>query len=126
MTRRDLVIRNITGNDIKHFYGDAIKHTVRGWAVDIDGVLVAICGVFLTRGCVIAFSEVVPDIDVPHITVWRTAKEIMRRMSGLGYRNIYAIACPKTKTAQAFLNRIGFMHIESSSRGEVFLWQAQQ
>lgn len=123
MTRRDeVVIRPITHDDILAFYGRGLRRTVKGWAIDLNGELAAICGVTIGGGPVVAFSEIKPDLDVPKITVWRTARDLMDRIEALGFKTVFALASPKIPGAPAFLARLGFIHDESSVRGEVFKW----
>lgn len=116
-------IKPITKADIYEFYGRGLPNTCRGWSVYVDQELAAICGVTIGKGIVVAFSEIKKDVQVPNITIWRTAKKVMERISGLGFSTVYAVAQPHLSTAPSFLARLGFQHQESSVRGEVFKWQ---
>lgn len=126
MTKPDpVIIRPIKSDDILAFYGHGLRRTVKGWAVDYNGDLAAICGVTIGRGPVVAFSEIRPGLDVPKITVWRTAKKLMQNIEDQGFKMVFALASPKLPGAPAFLERLGFVHDESSARGEVYKWVIQ-
>lgn len=118
----DPEIRGLTEADIMAFYGHPLKSTVRGWAVYWNNELVAICGVTMGPGVMVAFSDIKPDVVAPKVTVWRVALQMMERIKALNLSTFYAVASPKLPGAPAFLVRLGFKHIESSARGEVFQW----
>lgn len=125
MTGHNIEIRPITSQDILAFYGHGLRETVRGWSVYLDGELAAICGITIGHGIMVAFSEVKPGLEVPKITIWRTANDLMDRIKTLGYKRFFAVASPSIPGAPAFLERLGFIHVESSVRGEVFKWEIQ-
>ena len=119
----DVEIRNLTRADVLAFYGRDLRSTVRGWSVWQNNELAAICGVTMGPGVMVAFSDIKPDIVAPKVTVWRTALRIMEKIKALDISTVYAVASPKLPGAPAFLARLGFKHVESSVRGEVFIWQ---
>lgn len=117
------VIRPLTEADIKDFYGHGLPRPCRGFAVDYRGKLACIVGITIMPTLMLAWSDVKPDVQAPARVVWATAKELMKRLEGLGYSTLYAVAKPEIDTAPAFLKRLGWTHLESSARGEVFIWQ---
>jgi len=118
-------IRPIKSDDIKEFYGtSALRRTCRGWSVYLDGELAGICGITIGRSIVVAFSEIKPGLPVSRRIIWNTAVLLMDMITDLGFSIIYAIADPRHDSAPSFLRHLGFEHIESSVRGEVFRWQA--
>jgi hypothetical protein len=117
------VIRPLTEADIIDFYGKNLPRPCKGFAVDYQGRLACIVGVTITPTLMLAWSDIKPDVVAPHRVVWQTAKELMKRVEGLGFTTLYAVASYDIKTAPAFLKRLGWKHIESSARGEVFTWQ---
>jgi len=125
MVNERVEIRPATRQDIKEFYGNTMRDSCRAWSGFYDGKLVCVAGVAITRNLMLVFMEMRSDDDVPDITVWRGALEIWSKIQDLGYSVLYAVADPKLETAPAFLSRLGFEHIESSVRGEIYRWPLQ-
>jgi len=118
------VIRPLTEDDIRDFYGKNFPHHTRGWAVDHNGKLACIVGVSITPSLILAWSDVKPDVVASKRLVWETAKQLMIKLKDLNYPVIYAVAEHHITGAPAFLKRLGWTHIESSARGELFKWQS--
>lgn len=123
MANDKVEIRPATRHDIKEFYGDKMRNSCRAWSGFYDGKLVCIAGVAITRNLMLVFMEMRTDQEVPDITIWRGALEIWTKIKSLGYDILYAVADPQHENAPAFLHRLGFEHIESSERGEIYRWQ---
>lgn len=119
-------IRPITQADIIEMNGQPLRHTVQGWSIYKDNELAAICGVTFGRGVMIVFSDIKPDVVAPKVTIWRTALKLLDKIRGLNISTVYAVASPKWPGAPAFLERLGFEHVESSVRGEIFRWRIQE
>ena len=119
------LIRPLTEADLKDFYGKNLPRPCRGWAVDYHGKLAAIVGVTIMPTLMLAWSDVKPDVVAPPKVVYKTAQRLMIKIKELGYPVVYAVASYDIKTAPAFLKRLGWTHLESSARGEVFVWQTQ-
>lgn len=116
------VIRPLTEDDLNAFYKKNLPRATKGWAIDYRGKLAAIVGVTIMPTLMLAWSDIKPDVVAPPRVVYETAKELMIKIKGLGYPVVYAVASYDIKTAPAFLKRLGWKHIESSARGEVFIW----
>jgi len=120
-----LEIKPATRHDIKEFYGDKMRDTCRAWSAFYDGKLVCIGGVSITRNLMLVFMEMRTQSEVPKMTIWRGALHVWEKIKALNYPVMYAVADPKLSTAPAFLERLGFEHIESSARGEIYRWVIQ-
>lgn len=112
-------VRGLTNNDIKSFYGQGLKTSSRGWSIYYEDKLFAICGVTFGKSVIIGFSDIDRTIEIPDITIWRMAKDIMKKVDGLGYKDIFAVADEKENTSKAFLRRLGFKPVHSGN-GKVF------
>lgn len=122
----DVEIRLLTEADIIAVNGRSLGHTCQGWAVFYKGEIAAIAGVLFTRPLVLAFSQIKSGLGpVPKRVIWLTAQELWKNIKALGQPVLYAIAAPSIPTAPAFLERLGFTHIETSVRGEIFKWAIQ-
>ncbi len=109
---RDMVIE---------YYGEPFPFPVRAWAVYLDVFLTALSGKAFRKN-MIEFLRDCKNYDVPKKMVWRVTKVIWKKVMDLNYTNLIAVANPSLPTAPRFLARLGFQHIESSERGEVYLW----
>jgi len=118
-------IKPATRHDIKEFYGDTMRESCRAWSAFYDGKLAAIGGVSITRNLMLVFMEMRLESEVPDITIWRSALHIWEKIRKLNYPIMYAVADPNLSTAPAFLERLGFEHVESSARGEIYRWPIQ-
>ena len=92
-------------------------------AIDYKGSLVAIVGITIGDTLLLAWSDIKEGANIPKRVIWQTAKIIMIKLAAFGYPVVYAVAKYEIKTAPAFLKRLGWVHTESSARGEVFRWQ---
>lgn len=110
-------------SDMQEFYGDRPYPTACARLVCLDGVPAAMVGVMLGHGPRTVFCEI--KASAPKKTVWRAAKAVMAHIAAMGYSTLYAIADHKIAGAPAFLKRLGWQHIESSTRGELFIWQTR-
>ncbi len=119
------VVRPIRAEDIREFYNENLPKACRGWAIEYKGKLAAIVGVTITPTLMLAWSDVKPEVVASKRVIFETAKVLMIKVAELGYPVIYAVASPEIKTALDFLKHLGWEHIESSARGELFRWVRQ-
>ena len=119
------LIRPLREQDIREFYKDGLPRACRGWAVEYRGQVACIVGVTIMPTLMLAWSDVKPDVRASKRLIFETAKKLMINIEGLGYPVIYAVANPDILTALGFLTRLGWEHIETSARGEVFRWVKQ-
>lgn len=117
------IIRPLTEADIIEFYGKNYDQPCRGWAIEYKEQLAAIVGVTIMPTIMIAWSDIKPGVTGPKKLAWKTSLELMKKIKALKYPIIYAVASYDIKTAPEFLKRLGWEHIESSARGEIFRWQ---
>lgn len=120
----EIEIRPSVANEVQEMFPE-LNSTVRAWSVYYKGQLACVAGVAITPALMLAFMQIKQGVTAPKMIVWRCAKIIWEKMKGLGYPRLYAIADPELWTAPQFLTRLGFRHIESSARGEVFVWETQ-
>ncbi|MFA7333353.1 MAG: hypothetical protein WC130_03570 [Kiritimatiellia bacterium] len=119
----EYVIRDATRDDMTAICGKRTGATFRAWAVEKNGTLVAVGGVVYGKPLIIGFSRIAAGAEMKPQTVWRLTRKLWNNVMALGHPVIYAIADPDLPTAPAFLERLGFKHIESDVRGEIYEWQ---
>lgn len=120
----DIEIRPSTPDDVRSFF-PTLKTTVRAWSIWYKGELSCVAGVAFTPSLMLAFMQIKEGVEAPKMTIWRCTKIVWENIKSLGFKRLYAMANPKLWTAPQYLERLGFKHIESSARGEVYLWQIQ-
>lgn len=113
-------IRPATFADLQQFYDTNPGDTVRAVSVFADGELAAVAGVRIERGRLTAFSDIKEGITAPKITIWRTAKELMKHVTKT---NAPLLAVCEDERACRFLERLGWKHLKSDDCGEVYQWQ---
>lgn len=118
----DIEIRPATQADVAEFF-PKLDSTVYAWSVFHKGGLVCVSGIAITPTLMLAFSQIKPDLEVSNLTVWRCTKIIWDKMKAMNFNRLYAIADPALWSAPQFLSKLGFKHIESSVRGEIYLWE---
>lgn len=102
-----------TPKDMEEFYGDKPPVTVRAVAVRLGGEIVAVAGV--ARG--VAFCDI-KEVDVPKITIWRHAREIMKILTK-DRKTLMATPSENYPNAARFLERLGFR-----DEGGVYVWRS--
>lgn len=121
----DVTIRPLTMEDMDAMYKGEKYNSCEGWAVDLNGRLAGIAGVANTGMLFLAFSQFTPEaLAVNRRLIVRTAFALWGRIKGLGYKKLYAFADRDLPNAPRFLKSLGFTHIESSARGEMFQWES--
>lgn len=120
----DLEIKPSTAEDVAAFFPE-LTCTVRAWSCFYKGELACVAGVAITPSLMLAFMQIKQGVVAPKMTIWRGALVIWEKIKALGYPRLYAVADESLWTAPQFLERLGFKQIESSARGEVFLWAIQ-
>jgi hypothetical protein len=109
-----VTIRHLTRQDLVDLLQiDALPGTVRGFAVEENGVLRAIAGLLYFRSFVLAFAEMPPDVEKYPVAVVKMARrmqELMRTVKA----PIYAEAAEAHAGSGRLLEYIGFRHVEGS------------
>lgn len=109
-----------TLDDIRRFGPDNAT-TVRALSFFVSGELVAIGGITVERGRLVAFSDICDNLKVPKMTIYRAAREVMKF---IGNRPVLACANSKHPNSGRFLESLGFTHVRTEECGEVYQWQA--
>jgi hypothetical protein len=121
MDRERVLIRTATRQDIETLYPAFAAKSGRCWAVDYDGELAALAGVIREPLVMIAFSVTRPGLEVPPMTIWRTALKLWKNIRDIGVP-VRAIADQSVPGSAAFLERLGFQYIRTSPVGDVYQW----
>lgn len=122
----DPIIKPLTQADVVAFYGKNNVFHCRGWGIHYQGKLAAIVGVTFMPNLMLAWSDIMPDVKASPRLVYATAKLMMEKIKELNYPIVYAIADVRIDTAPAFLKRLGWTHIESSARGNIFSYEREE
>lgn len=102
----DVQIREATLEDIRAFYGKEPPVSVMAWVAVWRGRVACIAGIAFEPYGDVAFSDTVPDLDAPPITIWRTAKRMFDAMTAAGFPLIVPINRHKDKSSR-FLESMG-------------------
>lgn len=87
--------------------------SVRAWAWDVDGEVAAVAGYYLSNGQAVVFSDMIAT--APKIRVWREAKAFMDLLK-------LPAVCRASTGSEQFLERLGWIHMQSTDDGEVYRW----
>jgi hypothetical protein len=113
------ILKPLTLADATAFYGSRPQHTMRGYAVMLDGKPVALGGITYRCGMLCAFSEMKDELRPYKVSIARFA----RRVEGLfGKAPGMAIANPAEPGSGRFLQWLGFEHVATTKEGEVYRW----
>lgn len=107
---------------IREFFGEKPKQTVRAWLVMIDGAPVALGGFAYSGDYIVMFSDLKPDIRRYRKSIVKAAKQIVREATSRHNGAVIALADPNEPTAPSFLTHLGFLYAGSSPDGEVYQW----
>jgi hypothetical protein len=110
-------IRALRKSDIIEFYDEPFPESVRGLAVELDGVPVGVAGVIHTNPLQ-AFSTMRDDLRKYPKTIVRTARQIKIILDSYN-SPIYAYADEDEKNSVNFLKHVGFDQLDDG----VFKWQ---
>lgn len=105
------------------YYGQPPKHTMRGYAVLLNGRPVAVGGLTYRCGVLCAFSEMTDEFRSYRLSIARFARRVGSLFGGAPG---VAVANPEEPTAARFLEWLGFEHAATSKEGEVYRWPRQQ
>jgi hypothetical protein len=114
----DLTIstRRANAQDIRDYYGDAPRETIRAYVADINGSIVGIVGIFRSKDSGIFFSEFKPELQpyLKSITIMRTIKKALSLCDE--YRGpVFALA--DNAESCRLMNRLGFTHLHGAWYG---------
>lgn len=113
--------RPIRKDDVKDFYGDWPKYTVRGFSAEDDGKVIAIGGVYYEGDYAVAFAEMMPEMRSRKKDIARAARMLTAFYKSLN-RKVFAVPSRKEKTAKALLVKLGFVDTgKTCEHGEVMI-----
>lgn len=118
-------IRTATEEDLRKFYNHLPPYATKAWVVEYDGMLASIAGVTYTPSTTICFSDIMPDVDAPDITVWRCTMKIWKLIKKLN-KPLTAICTGEFLNSGPYLKRLGFEHVATIQDQEVYQWPAQK
>lgn len=118
----DLELVPASSDQVRRFFGETPKQTVRAWAVMLDGEPVAIGGFAYSGDYIVMFSNLTPEIRRFPKSLLKAAKQIVREAAARHKGAVIAIADPSEPTAPNFLTHLGFLYVGSSPDGEVYQW----
>ena len=110
-------IRPASREDLEAIYGDEAKpNTFRAYAAVLDEEVLGVAGIYYTDTEALAFSSGVKGAAERYpITAARLTHMVMKLMNGHACK---AVASEEIETAPAFLERLGFKHLD----GRTWLW----
>lgn len=121
MTKSKPVIRPATYADAVAYYGGDPVSSFKGYAVDLDGEIIGICGVFYHEGRPIAFSEMKEPMR-RYIKARAMACRILLKLFDSIGGKVYAFASDTEPTAPYLLAKLGFKPTgEFTSHGEMLV-----
>lgn len=103
-----LFVRAASREDIDAFSDMASKPTVRAIVGEIDGRIVALGGIALSKGRWFAFVDLLAEARPYKMTIMRAARRFFAEASRSGIKYIYAEASPCEPRAVAWMTSLGF------------------
>lgn len=93
--------------DIDAYYGERPRATMRAIAIHLDGITVAIIGLYFDAGRMMAFSEYKPELEpyLKSMAILRAIKAA-QQLFAQSKRPVYAVREECTN----ILERVGFKH----------------
>lgn len=115
--RQDLTYRFATESDLRRFYGELPRQTIRAVVILLNGEPAGIIGLARDAGCEKFFSESKPELDLHRFEVLRAIKLAMSLVES-SKCDVYAVREEGTD----ILLRLGFEHFE----GDIYKWPSFQ
>ena len=102
------IARPATREDITAFSSLKDIPTVKAWCFDLDGRVIALGGLSLTKGRWFAFLDLTDEARAYKMTLMRTAKRMMAEAERMGIRYVYTEADLDEPRSTEWLRRLGF------------------
>jgi hypothetical protein len=117
--RQNVTYRFATESDLRRFYGDLPRPTVRAVVILLDGEPVGVIGLARESGCEKLFSEYKPEMQ-PHLRRFEVLRAIKLAMTLVESAkcDVYAVRDEGTD----ILLRLGFEHVED----DIYKWPSFQ
>lgn len=109
--------------DATAYFGQPPSHSMRGYAVMLDGRPVGLGGITYRCGVLCAFCEIGDELRPYKLSIARFARRIADL---LGDRPGMAVADPREPGSERSLRWLGFEHMATSKEGEVYKWHQSQ
>jgi hypothetical protein len=103
-----VIVRPATREDIEAFSDMPDKPTLRAWAGEIDGRIVALGGFAFSGGRWFAFCDLTEEARKHKFTIARTAHMVLSEARKQGIKFIYAEADPEEPGAVRWMASLGF------------------
>lgn len=117
-----MIVRPASREDIEAFSDMPQKPTLRAWAGEIDGRIVALGGFAFTNGRWLGFCDLTEEARKHKFAIARTAKRVLAEARKQGIRFVYAEADPTEPGARRWLASLGFT-IDPRSK-HLYRWKA--
>lgn len=101
-------VRPATRDDIEAFSDLPDKPTLRAWAGEVDGKIVALGGFAFSHGRWFGFVDLTDEARKHKFTIARAAKMVLSEAKRQGIKFIYAEADPNEPGARRWLASLGF------------------
>ena len=121
MTNHKPEIRASKATDFEEYYGEKLSCSIKGLTAVINDKIVGMAGIAYHKAGMMAFSKLDDEMKKYPVLIMKTAVRF-RQLCSNTKGSIYAIACPKEKTAKNFLSRIGFVYICTNEDGDLYKW----
>jgi hypothetical protein len=117
-----IIIRPATAEDIAAFSDMANKPSIRAWAAELDGRIVGLGGVVLSRGRWLGFADLTPEARPYKMTIARAAIRFLADAKARGVKFIYVEADLSEPTSLRWLESLGF-HLDPRTQ-YLYRWRA--
>jgi len=108
-------IKPITIADYVRFFDKQPDRTIRGYSFYFDGEMIAVFGALLDKDATMLFSDIKKGIDVPKITIWRSAKKALALIDDMK-QPLYA----NSQSSGKFLCSLGFRFHGDTKYGKLY------
>ena len=105
-------VRPATKEDIEAFSSTPNKPTIKAFAGEVDGEVVALGGLALSNGRWVGFCDLRDEARPFRMTIARAAIRVFREAREQGIKYIYAEADEREPTAHRWLTSLGFVRTE--------------
>lgn len=112
-----------TAEDVAQYWGERPALTQRAQVGVLDGEVVAMWALVLTKTGVGLISDIRPELKHMKVTIHRTAKNFLRQAEALGFKDIQALADPDIPGSSRWIEALGFEFVCDTDDGELWRWQ---
>lgn len=116
------VARPATAEDIAAFYPEGLAHTVRAWAMDMDGEVVGLGGIVYRPGDAYLFSVIRPALRKHPRAMVRAAWAFLAEHG----ESLPAFADPQEPGSARFLAFLGFRFVAPTAVADAYCWQPKK